>query len=281
MIDKYDKDPKAVLREILERAAPQPSYVIFLDMLGFSDLTEAQPDAIKYDWDKDDYDSIESTSDSAEQIGRFQTVLNNVAMNTSGSMSPSHLMLFSDCAFMVYGTALSAAESSTIIMRYCFQQAVPVRMGLASGTWNASRFSFDSVKDLVITRAVFYGTGVVRATKAEKKGGKGCRIFLHRSLDDKTLALIGDSIGVLPTPEHSDIAPLELNYLAPVRHMSVPSTNDSGISSGFKKMRGHVSESAEDGIKEQYIATADALNRMCAQLNRPRLDLTPDHLTFS
>jgi hypothetical protein len=100
-------------------------------------------------------------------------------------------MLFSDCAFAVYDTALSAARSAAELMRQFFELAVPVRMGLAYGTWHVRRFSFDVNAPLTITRAAFYGTGVVRAVQTEKSGGKGMRIFVHRDLPHASQRIAG------------------------------------------------------------------------------------------
>jgi hypothetical protein len=185
-------------------------------------------------------------------------------------LAPSHLMLFSDCAFLVYDSPLQAAMSSTELMRRFLTMTVPVRMGLALGTWHAQRFSFDSGNSLTITRAVFYGTGVVRATYTEKKAGKGCRIFVHSSLNDEALAQIrNNNIRILNTPEASPEARLELNYLHPNEGLDEMAMDmDVRLLKGFHAMHARLTTPIHPDVERQYTDTFDAINRMRQQLRR-------------
>src|SRR5262249_46141923 len=145
----------------------------------------------------------------------FQRVLKGQVHSDIEPPSPDDLLLFSDCAFLTHDSLLDAAVSSTILMRKLLSLQVPVRIGLGFGTWHLQRFLIDSSKSQTVTQTLFYGTGVVRANRAEKHGGKGCRIFVHPSITEAALADIRTKVRVLPTPEGSKDAPVELNYLAP------------------------------------------------------------------
>jgi hypothetical protein len=78
---EQDGDPAKDLKRLLikreiEKLSPAPRYVLFVDMLGFSALTEAHPDPDVWDFDSEHISS--STSESARQLGRFQVVLDNI-----------------------------------------------------------------------------------------------------------------------------------------------------------------------------------------------------------
>lgn len=263
-----DELKRALTRRLIEDGAPKPRHVVFLDMLGFSALTEAHPNPIVWDFDSEDL-ILSETSESATQLSRFQHVLNTVPVDTLDGISPSHLMLFSDCAFLVYDNALIAALSSTQLMRRFFHQAVPVRMGLAFGTWHPDRFSFDSFGSLTVTRSVFSGTGVVRAHDAERQGGKGLRIFLHASLTDADIELVKKRVPVLMTPEAAPSAHSELNYLHLEDGIKDPAEQkDVLFRFRFKAMRDRLTPPVSPDIDRQYTETFAALNRMRKQLGR-------------
>jgi hypothetical protein len=264
-----DELERLLVRQTVEAQAPPPKCVLFIDMLGFSSLTEEHPEPIVWDFDSDEISS--TTSLSAERLGRFQHVLNMIP-HQDDVLRPSHLMLFSDCAFVVFDNALQTAVAAAFIMRMFFHQAVPVRMGLAHGTWNVDRFSFDSFGSLTLTRAVFYGTGVVRATEAEKRGGKGCRIFLHPSIDAQALARERDDVMILEAPERSSFGPNELNYLNPYPGLTeLAEDKDVLFVRGYKNMISTLRAPVAVDVERHYTDTRAALNRMRAQLNRDKL----------
>ena len=103
------------MRELIRGQEPAPRCVLFVDMLGFSNLTEEHPNPVVWNFDSEDVSA--GTSESAMQLSRFQYVLNTVPLNRQDTVRPSHLMLFSDCAFLVYDHPLQAALSSTELMR--------------------------------------------------------------------------------------------------------------------------------------------------------------------
>jgi hypothetical protein len=254
----------------IEGRLPTPRYVLFVDMLGFSDLTERHPDPVVWDFEAEEFAA--STTDSALQLGKFQHVLNSIAEWSPDSARPSHLMQFSDCAFLVYENLVQAIESSTDLMRRFLKAPVPVRMGLAQGSWHPRRFSFDS-EALIITRAVFYGTGVVRATLAEKHGGKGCRIFVHASID--RTAFSDQKIDILDVQSGHASVPYELNYLHPEELDEMAIDNDGKLHIGLTMLYNSLDRPRKPEVERQYLQTVEALASMRAQLRRPPLCARP------
>jgi hypothetical protein len=208
-VDDLSGLERLLARRHIEQTIPPPQYVLFIDILGFSDLTEEFPNPVVWNFGPDDTVISAATSESSQTLGRFQYVLDSLSRYVGDASGPTNLMLFSDCAFLVFENLLQAATCAAELMRRFLQQHVPVRMGLAHGTWNAERFSFDSVNKVMITRSVFSGTGVVRAHKAECNGGKGFRIFVHSSVEASALAEIATTIPSLQTLEAHPIAAFE------------------------------------------------------------------------
>jgi hypothetical protein len=254
--------------ELIKRERPEPRCVLFVDVLGFSALTEEHPDDIE--WDFGSAEISAATSPTSRQIGGFQHALNTLAEAVGDASSPSHVMAFSDCAFLVYNNPLQAALSATRLMQYFFRVHVPVRMGLAHGTWHVHRFSFDVVDSKTITRAVFYGSAVVRAHNGERHGGKGCRIFVHPSISVDAIAQIQARVRVLAIDgAHAD-APSELNFLFEDELDELAFDNDEKhLLAPLRRMRDRLPTSAPPTVTIQYKSTFDALNRMRQQSSRP------------
>src|SRR5712692_6223950 len=121
-------------------------------------------------------------------------------------------MLFSDCGFVVFDDWVQVKFFAPELMRGFIKAKVPVRMGLAYGSCNTVRFTSDTIDTFRLTRAIFYGTGVIRSTLAEKRGGKGCRIFVHPSAGN-SLQEPNSFAMLLPIQAPTSDAGWELSYL--------------------------------------------------------------------
>ena len=158
---------------------------LFIDMLGFAALVEKYPDAtaVQYHTDEDgESHNVNVTSQSAERFRLFQLVLDRFLDKHSEYHPDCKAMLFSDCAFIVDKSALVCALSAVDLMQDFIRMCIPVRMGIALGTFNEVRSSSDVRGAFSVTRSLFTGTAVARANAAEGCGGKGMRIFLHPSI---------------------------------------------------------------------------------------------------
>src|SRR5688572_12632265 len=123
-------------------------------------------------------------------------------------------MLFSDCAFLVYENALRAALAAAGLMRHFIRRGVPVRLGIGKGTFYDMEYATTTTADesRVVSKSRFYGTAVINAHAAETCGGKGMRIFLHRSLD-KDLADIRNRLRPMKLRRPLKGVNYELDYL--------------------------------------------------------------------
>ena len=256
---------------------------LYVDMLGFSALTRAHPD-----------DFIEtrhggsvfgSNTPSASMFSKF----NNILEQTIGPYEPNHperAMIFSDGAFLIFQTAPEAAVFSTELMRRFVVGQVPVRMGLAFGTCHATRFTFDQIGTFTVTRAMFSGTAIVNASEAEKgpaqkspeveKSHKGCRIFVHPSLDDQKAHIENAPVAVLQLSTPTDHAHSELCYLhknRPAATRPTAAEDDWALFEAITAMRSGVSEEDRSKVDVQYSATLEAINRMRERMSRPRFEV--------
>src|SRR5437588_11901588 len=60
---------------------------------------------------------------------------------------------------------------------------IPVRMGIARGSYRMLRFLTDTSAQVTFHMSQFLGTGVVRAYQTERCGLPGLRILLHPDLE--------------------------------------------------------------------------------------------------
>jgi hypothetical protein len=247
-------------------------FVLYLDMLGFSELVLAHPSSLILEIDAQQSFTSVYSSPSASLFSRFHSVLDQVLENRFDT-GPSSAMVFSDCVFLVYENALLAAVHSTGLLRHFVKAFVPVRMGLGYGTCNAVRFTSDTLGTFNLTRAVFSGSGVVQSHRAEKCGEKGCRIFVHPSVGG-FLDEIRRRVSVLPLARQTPSAHWELGYL----HEDGPVTNDEPsaatkdkeLERAVKRMRDN-SEPMSQSVSVQYTDTLAALERMRVHMGRPIL----------
>src|SRR5262249_46978424 len=139
----------------------------------------------------------------------------------------SHLLIFSDCAFVVCNSALSLAQHAMYLEWDFVTYDMPIRMGMAKGTFYPGTFSSTAASP-VINRAVFYVTGIVRAHTAEATG-KGCRVLLDSSLTAEHRLSIQQEIAILEIPPEATGTGFELNYLL----SKPPSEGDTAFGDGY------------------------------------------------
>ncbi|MBK8278516.1 MAG: hypothetical protein IPK92_22565 [Nitrospira sp.] len=185
----------------------QERVVLFVDLLGFASLTESH--------------SIEL--DRIHGLGR---PLENIAMILSGQKDnrltqtftsfhrvlkgaidlaqirhPLTAITFSDSAYIVTNRLYEAVNFASHFVRTLVSQCIPVRAGIAYGTFAAVRFRSDVTLEGGDHAAHFLGTGVVRAHAAETCGIKGIRILLHPS----AAALLTNHQHNAPSPQKKHV----------------------------------------------------------------------------
>jgi hypothetical protein len=169
--------------------------VLYADMLGFASLTEEHP------IDLDQLAALEKPALtfasilSGKRANRLMDVFRSFhhrlkwAVEGARMSYPFTAISFSDSAFIAMNNLHEAVGFAVGLIQSLLDVAVPIRIGVAHGTFSAVRFRSDLTTDSGEHAAHFLGTGVVRAHAAEGCGVKGMRILLHPS----AVALLGDN----------------------------------------------------------------------------------------
>jgi len=246
-------------------------------MLGFAALTEANPIDLRmlqarnrlFSLTLDDFE-IGAVNPLTEAFSGFHQSLKSAI--TMAEMK--HLLTaitFSDSVFVAINYLFEAASFAVNFAQSMISQRIPVRMGIAFGSFAALRFRSDVSADSGDHAAQFLGTAVVRAYKAEQRCGvKGMRIFLHPS----TKELFSDG-SHNPTSPPFGTAPIrslecsnaectnksnEAGVSDEIDYWDLAPTKERSAWHGFQQMWAVAPETAR--IQEHYQATAEAINRM-------------------
>ncbi len=241
--------------------------VLFADMLGFTALTEANPIEVHKLRARPlpmNLDDILTRNPLTKAFWSFHYSLKWAIMTAEMSHALTAIS-FSDSVFIATAHFFEAARIAVNLSHSMLSQKVPVRMGIAFGSFAALRFRSDVSADAGDHAAQFLGTAVVRAYQAEECGIKGMRILLHPSveslLNDRThnptsLQSTKDMIRPLEcsNTEHANRARVryELDYwdLATTKEHRAWAALQDMWAAAPKSVWGH------------YQATAEAINRM-------------------
>jgi hypothetical protein len=162
--------------------------ILFVDILGFSNLTESYPLDIELLNVQDRLYSVNIEKILALSSNRLVKIFSGfhsslaAALNLAKMCHPLTAIAFSDSAFVATTYAYEAVNIAINLVQALIPQKIPVRMGIAYGSFAALRFKSDIMADGGDHAAQFLGTATVRAHAAETCGIKGLRILLHPSL---------------------------------------------------------------------------------------------------
>jgi hypothetical protein len=242
--------------------------VLFIDILGFAKLVEENPTVLYRDEKHDSDDNVEiRVTPSIKRYSAFQGILDEL-VSANGLVTDFKAMIFSDCAFVVCGEPSDTAILAVRLMRRFLLCGVPVRMGLGFGTYHHLLSSSESK----VTKAVFYGTGIVRSHAAESSGYKGMRVFVHPTVEPH-LDSIRAAVDVLELCEANEHAAWELSILNQDEPKSEVLKDalelDRDLWKALRRIRATVQSNADKGVLRQYDCTERALNRMRAKVGRP------------
>jgi hypothetical protein len=164
------------------------SAVLFADLLGFASLTE------KYDLELDRIKNAERplslsldtflSSPPPNQLTEVFTEFHyslKWQIQIAQMKHPLTAITFSDSAFIATTYLFEAVNMAVDLVQSLLQQRIPLRVGIAHGSFAAVRFRSDITVDGGDHAAHFLGTGVVRSCATESCGIKGLRILLHPS----------------------------------------------------------------------------------------------------
>jgi len=161
--------------------------VLFVDMLGFASLTEEHAldlDCIKVS-DRPFSSGLDMILRSQENplTRAFTSFHRSIksAIDLAQFAHPLTAITFSDSAFIATAHLFEAANVAAGLIQTLLPQHIPVRMGIAHGSFAAVRFRSDVTSDGGDHAAHFLGTAVVRSHAAETCGMKGLRLLLHPS----------------------------------------------------------------------------------------------------
>lgn len=247
----------------------EATFVLFVDMLGFADLVEKEGEQI--DELSPIFTGVELYSPSSAEslLGyrfiNFHRCLNQARVRLQ-ELGAGTAIVFSDSAFLRMDDLGNAIDVARALMFELVTSDVPVRMGLARGTYRMLRFLTDSSAQVSFHMSQFLGTGVVRAYKTERCGVPGLRILLHPDLEP---LLDKDAMRIIPVKPSDKMrldVRFEVNYLDPKTDShSGPDFDDCLQFDALRWMTGLT----EEPLQYHYIETFHAWNIMRNQLRRP------------
>ena len=243
------------------------TFILFADMLGFADLVESEGDEI--DKLSPIFTGVElySPSPAESLLGyrfvNFHRCINQARIHLQ-EMGAGTGIVFSDSAFFRVETLDNAICLARKLMFELVSSDIPVRMGLARGSYRMLRFLTDTSTQVSFHMSQFLGSGVVRAYKTESCGIPGLRILLHPNLND---LLDKETLRVIPVKPREGMrlnVKYEINYLDAV-NCQLGQDYDDCIQ--FDCLHWMMSN-ADERLQYHYMETFNAWNRMRAQLGR-------------
>ena len=194
------------------------------------------------------------------------------ALQIANFTHPSTAITFSDSMVVATAKLHEAVGIATYLMKSLLSSGVPMRAGIASGSFEAVRFRSDISIDGGDHAAHFLGTGVIRAHASEGCGIKGCRIVLHPT----AAALLTDPVHNPPHPAAGHVRYLECTSTERQNKVSVSHEVDYWSFGRTDEKRAWCAfqdlwSSAPESENHHYEATAEAINRM--RINRGELPM--------
>ena len=194
----------------------ETTFVLFVDMLGFAALVEKEGDELNELSPIFTGVELYSPSPAESLLGyrfvNFHRCLNQARVRLQ-ELGAGTAIVFSDSAFFRIDSIENAIHIARTLMFELVTSEVPVRMGLARGSYRMLRFLTDSSAHVSFHMSQFLGTGVVRAYETERCGVPGLRILLHPDLEP---LLDKDALRIIPVKPSEKMrlnVQSEVNYL--------------------------------------------------------------------
>jgi len=245
----------------------ETTFVLFVDMLGFADLIEKEGDELNELSPIFTGVELYSPSPAESLLGyrfvNFHRCLNQARVRLQ-ELGAGTAIAFSDSAFFRLDSLENAIHFARTLMFELVTSEVPVRMGLARGSYRMLRFLTDSSAHVSFHMSQFLGTGVVRAYKTERCGIPGLRILLHPDIEpllDKDTFRI---VSARPGEKMWLNVKSEVNYLDATENLSGRDYEDCIQFDCLRVMAGLTDEP----FQYHYIETFNAWNVMRVQIGR-------------
>lgn len=248
----------------------ETTFILFVDMLGFASLVEREGEELNELNPIFTGVELYSPSPAESLLGyrfiNFHRCLNQARVRLQ-EIGSGTAIVFSDSAFFRINTLENAVDLARTLMFELVTSEIPVRMGLARGSYRMLRFLTDSSDRVSFHMSQFLGTGIVRAYQTERCGIPGLRILLHPDLEP---LMDKESLRIVPaTPGKTmrlDVRS-EVNYLDATETDLEPDFQDCNQFDCLRWMTGLTDEP----LQYHYIETFNAWNVMRAQLGRPHI----------
>jgi hypothetical protein len=245
----------------------EKTFVLFADMLGFAALVEKEGEEINELNPIFTGVELYSPSPAESLLGyrfiNFHRCLNQARVRLQ-EMNAGTAIVFSDSAFFRIGTFDNAIHLARTLMFDLVTSDIPVRMGLACGSYRMLRFLTDSSAHVAFHMSQFLGAGIVRAYQTERCGIPGLRILLHPNLEP---LLDKKDLRIVPLKSSEKIqlnVQFEVNYLDATENNLGQDFEDCIQFDCLRWMMGITDEP----LQYHYIETFKAWNTMRAQLGR-------------
>lgn len=245
----------------------ETTFILFVDMLGFASLVEQEGEELNEFNPVFTGVELYSPSPAESLLGyrfiNFHRCLNQARVRLQ-EMGAGTAIVFSDSAFFRVGTIENAIHLARTLMFDLVSSDIPVRMGLARGSYRMLRFLTDSSDHVAFHMSQFLGTGVVRAYQTERCGIPGLRILLHPDLEP---LLDREAMRIVPAaPGDKMSLPVqwEVNYLESTEGSLGPDFQDCIQFDSLRWMTG----AADAKVQYHYLKTFEAWNVMRRQLGR-------------
>ncbi len=240
--------------------------VLFADMLGFARLTE------KHSIDRLSSINLDSINSFLEKSNPLEHAFSKFHYSLKWRIlqakmwHPITAITFSDSVFIATSYLYETVQIGVDLIQSMMSQKVPLRIGIAYGSFAALAFKSDISSDGGDHASQFLGTAVVRAHLAESCGIKGIRILLHPSaiplLKDKThnpesQSVLSQPIHYLECAEKEQKNKADVHYEVDYWNFKVK-RNAEGSWKGLQDMW----KDAPENETVHYIATAEAIERM-------------------
>src|ERR1035437_5434794 len=223
----------------------ETTFILFVDMLGFSALVEKQGDDLNelspIFTEIELYSPTPAESLLGYRFINFHRCLNQARVRLQ-KIGAGTAIVFSDSAFFRIDSLENAIHLARTLMFELVTSETPVRMGLARGSYRMLRFLMDSSAHVSFHMSQFLGTGIVRAYEAERCGVPGLRILLHPNLEP---LLDKEALGIIPVEPSLKTrlnVQSEVNYLDPIRDRSGQDYDDCLQFDSLRSMAGVTDE---------------------------------------
>jgi hypothetical protein len=241
-------------------------YVAFLDLLGFADAIESV----------NQKEMKKLPQNIQINIGHFRNELPTAVFNSFAFQQISRDLflsyarygvksyLFTDSLFVISANPNIIIDYSRELLIKMYYNLIPIRGGIGYGTFQTSSIETNhSYADSSLISCPFFGSGVVRAFRAESCGLKGMRLLVHPSFTGLIEKRRPSDILKLPNNERSKNASAEINLLMPqLSYDEVPKAFYK-----YTEMLEKMKSRSNEAYHNHYTITQASLKRMLDHIN--------------